>query len=327
MRSESLNLLASFASLMLIPIAIAIAALAISSLRSQKKWPSLKDTLQASGIAAGITLAITLAICVGFKLSGFFDAQFYRPSNKDYGQVAELELTPAPVTFSSDDGTKLSGWWLAAENPIGTVLHFHGSDRNITYTVKNASWMTDFGYNVFVFDYRGYGTSEGTPDRDGLLADSLAAIDYVKSRADGTPNALVLYGQSMGGQLAIVAAAQRRDSGIQVVVSEATYSRHSMHIADKLGQLGPLWLVKWGAWLLTSDQHCAEGAIAQVQCPVLLIHSEADAGVLPYHARRLKAAGGDNVDLWQLEDYRHLKIFGELDNRQTLANRIAELIP
>lgn len=72
------------------------------------------------------------------------------------------------------------------------------------------------------------------------------------TRPDVNSQRLVLYGQSMGRQLALNAAALRSDVGLRLVIAEATYARQSYHLSDKLGQLGPLWLVKWGAWLLTS---------------------------------------------------------------------------
>ncbi|MEZ6137462.1 MAG: alpha/beta hydrolase [Pirellulaceae bacterium] len=324
MNLETLDLLLSFASLLLIPCVIVIGGAAIASGWFKKEWPRGKDLFKTCMLSAGITVAITLFICLVFQWTGFFEAQFYRPSKRDYGRAAELGLSPEAVTFASSDGTKLEGWFLATDEAIGTVICFHGSDRNITDTVKNTVWLTQYGLNLFVFDYRGYGASEGVPDRKGLVDDSVAAIDYVRSRSDVDQSRIVLYGQSMGGQLAIQAASSSAP-GIQLVVSEATYAKHSLHVSDKLGRMGPLWLVKWGAWLLTSDEYCGEDAISRIATtPVLFIHGTEDVGVSAYHSQRLFVAAAEPKDLWIYDGYGHLQIFTQVENQKRLANYILD---
>ncbi|XZE52555.1 alpha/beta hydrolase [Planctomycetaceae bacterium SH139] len=233
------------------------------------------------------------------------------------------------MSFASADGTMLHGWFLRSEvEPIGTVICFHGSDRNITHTTRNVYWLTERGLNLFVFDYRGYGRSEGEPDRKGLVEDSTAAIDYVMTRSDVRPDRIILYGQSMGGQLALNAASLRKDAGIRLVIAEATYARPSYHLSDKLGQFGPLWLVKWGGWLLTSDEYSGEAAIANLQStPVLLIHGNSDTAVSPYHSERLFDAATDPKELWQYDRAGHLQIFDEPPHQERLVAFIKKYLP
>lgn len=278
-----------------------------------KSSPPLKDALGTCAIAATITVVITLVISLILKATGFFDQQFYRPSARDYGARDELGFQPENVSFASADGTMLHGWFLRAQDePRGTVICFHGSDRNITHTTRNVYWLTQHGFNVFVFDYRGYGTSEGAPDRKGLVEDSAAAVDYVMTRSDVRPDSIILYGQSMGGQLALNAASIRKDVGIRLVIAEATYARQSYHLSDKLGQFGPLWLVKWAGWLLTSDEYSGESAIADLQStPVLLVHGNSDTGVQPYHSERLFEAAAGAREIWRYDGIGHLQIFKE----------------
>ena len=258
-------------------------------------------------------MVITLVISITLKATGFFDQQFYRPSARDYGAGDELGFQPENVSFASADGTMLQGWFLPSQGePLGTVISFHGSDRNITYATRNVYWLTQHGFNVFVFDYRGYGRSDGAPDRKGLVDDSTAAIDYVMTRSDVRPDKIILYGQSMGGQLALNAASIRKDAGIRLVIAEATYACQSYHLSDKLGQFGPLWLVKWAGWLLTSDEYSGESAIADLQStPVLLVHGNSDTGVQPYHSERLFEAAAGAREIWRYEGIGHLKIFKE----------------
>jgi len=190
------------------------------------------------------------------------------------------------------------------------------------------SWLTKHGFNVFVFDYRGYGQSEGTPNREGLIEDSLAAIDLLAARSDLPANAFVLYGQSMGGQIALNAASRRQNAGIQLVVAEATYARHSYHLSDKMGRIGPLWLVKWGGWLLTSDKLCGEHAIAELKTtPVLLIHGDTDTGVSSYHSERLSLRAVGPREIWRYKGFGHLEIFDDESNRERLVMHIRQHLP
>lgn len=323
MRSESVNLLLSLLTLLCIPSAVVIASSAIRRLRN-KSAPPFKGVLGTCAIAAAITVVITLVISLILKATGFFDHQFYRPSARDYGARDELEFQPENVSFASADGTMLHGWFLGSQDePLGTVICFHGSDRNITHTTRNVHWLTRRGFNVFVFDYRGYGASEGAPDRKGLIEDSVAAIDYVMTRSDVRPDSIILYGQSMGGQLALAAASIRKDSDIRLVIAEATYARQSYHLSDKLGQFGPLWLVKWAGWLLTSDEYCGESAIADLQStPVLLVHGKSDTGVQPYHSERLFEAAAGAREIWRYEGSGHLQIFKERPSQDRLVDFI-----
>ncbi len=280
-------------------------------------------------IAVAITVGISLAISGGLHLAGFFESQFHRPSHHDFGMSAELGLEVESVRFESGDGTSLRGWLLRpAVEPVGTVLYFQGSDRNISYTIRHVYWLSQDGFNVFLFDYRGYGDSAGRPERTGLVEDSIAAIDYVRGRPDIASNSLVLFGQSMGGQLALNAAAQRNDVGIRLIIAEATYARPSLHLSDKMARMGPLWLAQWAGWLFASDALSGEAAIARIEStPILLVHSDGDTAVAPYHSRILYQRAKGPITLWWLEGFEHLRVFDEDGNRQRLVAYIRKFLP
>lgn len=311
----------SFLAVLAIPVGILLTVAVIRKLAFGKPWPAARDFCLNAAIAGGITMAITSAICVVFSATGLLDNFFYRPSQRDYAEQKNIVGELRDCEFSSDDGTKLHGWFLpAAGDPVGTVIHLHGSDRNITSTIRHAAWLTERGFHVFALDYRGYGRSAGSPSREGLVQDIVAAVAFVKSLEEVDPNSICLWGQSMGGQLAIVAASRMSAGDLQAVVAEATYASHSHQIKDKMAQLGPLWLLQWGAWLFTSDNLSAEGVVDRVAAPLLLVHGQADTGVLPYHSERLFAAAKDPKDIWRLDGRGHLKIFQDEANRDRLVS-------
>lgn len=310
----------SFFVLISIPVAIAIATAVAGKLRSGKPLPSARVFARESLTSVGITVAVTIGICLVLGWTGFTESQFYRPSTRDFEEHVRLDLAPQDVLFESNDGTNLHGWFIPAEEqPIGTVIHLHGSDRNISYTVKNSHWLAQYGFNVFVFDYRGYGRSEGQPSRRGVVEDAVAAIEHVRSRSEVDPDRVFLWGQSMGGQLAIVAADRVGRVAIRAVVAEATYASYRHHVKDKLAEMGPLWLIQWGAWLVTRDTYAAQDVVGRIApTPILVIHGTADRGVKPYHSEWLYSAAGEPKDIWRVEGFGHLDVFKDPVYRERL---------
>src|SRR5688572_11337453 len=116
-------------------------------------------------------------------LAGCAHDLFYYPDSVMYDTPASAGLRYEPVGFRSRDGTRLSGWFIpaAGEAGKGTVVHFHGNAGNISAHWRLVSWLPPRGYNVFVFDYRGYGASEGRPGPRGVFEDANSALDYVRS--------------------------------------------------------------------------------------------------------------------------------------------------
>jgi fermentation-respiration switch protein FrsA (DUF1100 family) len=217
-------------------------------------------------------------------ISGCVSSVFYYPDRVLYDTPASAGLAFEKVGFSSKDGTKLSGWFIPAAghaNPRtakGTVIHFHGNAQNMTAHWQFVSWLPKSGYNVFVFDYRGYGESAGSPEPKGLFEDSISALDYVRSRTDLDAERLLVLGQSLGGTNAIAAVGAGNRKGIRAIAIEATFFSYASIANDKI----------FGAGLLVDDTYSAERYIEGISpIPLLLMHGTADA-VIPYaHSLRL----------------------------------------
>ena len=126
-------------------------------------------------------------------LGGCVESMFYYPDRVRYETPDALGLRYERVRFQSTDGTALSGWFIPAAGRAdpreakGTVIHFHGNAQNMSSHWRFVAWLPKQDFNVFVFDYRGYGDSEGKPEPRGVFEDSGSAIDHVRSRADVDP--------------------------------------------------------------------------------------------------------------------------------------------
>jgi len=233
---------------------------------------------------------------------------FYYPDRTVYDTPAAHGLRFEQVSFSSQDGTRLSGWFIPAVGMArGTVIHFHGNAENMTSHFGFVSWLPAAGFNLFVFDYRGYGASAGRPDRRGVYWDSRAALEYVRSRKDLEPNRLLLLGQSLGGAQAIVVAGGSDRQGIRAVVSDSSFCSYRDIVRDKIAAMPLLSLIKTplAQALIGNELSPADyiGRIAPV--PLLLIHGTHDE-VIPYsHGERLYERAGQPKTLWRIEGGGH----------------------
>ncbi len=166
---------------------------------------------------------------------GFGDGLFYFPTQHVYGKPETHELTYESVSFDSTDGARLHGWFFPAVGSArGTVIQFHGNAGNITGHFESVKWLPSESWNVFCFDYRGYGQSTGKPTRQGTVNDGLAAIECVQSRGDVDADRVVVLGQSLGGAVGIVVVAQC--SSVRGIAVEGAFSHYRTEAAFVCGQ-------------------------------------------------------------------------------------------
>ncbi|HZX30394.1 MAG TPA: alpha/beta hydrolase [Rhodocyclaceae bacterium] len=237
---------------------------------------------------------------------------FYNPSQLSYATPEERGLRYEEVNFSSSDGTRLYGWFIPARGKRhGTIAYFHGNTKNISGHLRYVEWLPDRGYDVFLFDYRGYGRSAGSPDPRGVHDDCVAALAYLRSRADVDQERLAVFGQSLGGNYALSALADVRRQGIRAAVIEGAFASHREIAMDKIaGYPLPEGARSWLVDTLIDDRFDALGALKRIDgIPLLLIHGTQD-NVVPYrHAQLLYAAAHGRRQLWTVEGGRHLDTF------------------
>jgi fermentation-respiration switch protein FrsA (DUF1100 family) len=228
----------------------------------------------------------TFVFAVGVLLSGGCAGRLlYHPTQQVYQTPSDHRLNYEEVSFTSRDGTSLAGWFIPAIGEAsGTVIHFHGNAQNMTSHFSFVSWLPRERFNLFVFDYRGYGQSEGTPSRRGVYEDSVAAIQYAASRDDVDASKLLIFGQSLGGANAIAAVARNSFEGIRAVVIDSTFYSYRSIVRDKLGDLPVVWLLKWPLSFVMIGNGYSPGPVVDriAPVPLLLIHGTSDR-IIPYH--------------------------------------------
>ncbi|EFF0767962.1 alpha/beta hydrolase [Escherichia fergusonii] len=229
---------------------------------------------------------------------------FYYPDDKIYGPDP---WSAESVEFTAKDGTRLHGWFIPsatgpAENAIATVIHAHGNAGNMSAHWPLVSWLPERNFNVFMFDYRGFGKSKGRPSQAGLLDDTQSAINVVRHRSDVNPQRLVLFGQSIGGANMVSALGNGDREGIRAVILDSTFASYSS-IAN---QMIP------GSGFFMDDSYNAERFIAEVSpIPVLIIHGKADR-VIPWEqGERLYVLTREPKQKINLPDGEHIDAFSE----------------
>ena len=191
-------------------------------------------------------------------------------NNKD---TIIFDYTIESVVFKSLSGNNLNGWLLKPKNidATTTLLHFHGNAGFLLSQYQAITPLLKYGFQAFVFDYSGFGFSEGKATRDNVLLDGNSALTYIKSREDVKNTKLVIYGQSLGGNLSAVVA-QQRETDIDGLVIEGAFSSHKDIAAKTAGVFGRL---------LVSEKYSAYKSIRTFKKPVLIIHSTEDE-VIPF---------------------------------------------
>jgi len=237
---------------------------------------------------------------------------FYYPSQKIFYTPHNFGATYEDIYFTSKDGTQLNGWFIPAVGPAkGTVIHFHGNAENITNHYLFVQWLPKEGFNLFVFDYRGYGASSGKPDRQGMIEDSIAAINYIRQRPDVDPNRIMIFGQSLGGAIALAAVAQDSKRGIQAVVVESAFASYRSIAREKLGDFWPTWPLQWPlAWLLISDAQSPLPMLKKIApIPLLVIHGDDDQTVPYSQGRQIYQAAAPPKEFWTVAGGHHTEAF------------------
>jgi hypothetical protein len=209
------------------------------------------------------------------------------------GTPADFGLPYEDVYFNAADGVKLHGWWVP--KPGAPVLvWFHGNAGNISHRLENLKLLHDLvGVQVFIFDYREYGRSQGRISREGTFLDAAAAYRYA-AETRGVPAAdLVLFGRSLGTVLAVDQAVRNPCRGL---IIESPFTNSS----DMARMLAP-FLFDWRPRVPYDNL----GKIGQVKVPVLVIHGSDDEIIPVEMGRRVYAAAQSPKELYIIPGAHH----------------------
>lgn len=239
-----------------------------------------------------MALRVAVLVYVGFgAVLLVFQSRFlYRPSRELESTPEQLGLAHEDVWFRAADGVKLFGWFVPAAKPRAVVLFFHGNGGNISHRLWAVQMLHKLNLSTFIFDYRGYGQSEGKPGEEGIRLDAEAARRWLVNERGVPPGEIVLFGRSLGGAVAARLAADHTPAALMV---ESTFTSFPDLAADQCP-----W---YPARLMARFDYNTLDCIARLTCPVLVAHSRGDDLIPFHHGRRLFEAAAEPKEFLRLE--------------------------
>ncbi len=254
----------------------------------------LKITRCRAVVAVACLLGAGTLLSATEKTRSIDELLLFFPSKYPDGDWSPEGLDFQDVYFSAEDGTKLHGWYCAADQPRAVMLVMHG---NAGHVASRASWLRYLqqraGVSVFMFDYRGYGRSEGTPTAKGVIQDATAARKKLCELAQVSDAEMILMGESLGGAIAVQLAA---DSPPRALILQSTFS--------SLRDVAEVHYSKL-AWLVPVGKLDSTARIAEYHGPLLQSHGDQDRTV-PYSlGRKLFSAANQPKRLITIDHADH----------------------
>jgi fermentation-respiration switch protein FrsA (DUF1100 family) len=191
----------------------------------------------------------------------------YSPTDDILSTPDKLSLKYEDIFFPTSDATSLNGWYIAHKNAKGTILFMHGNAWNISYYTDALNDFYLLGFNVFIFDYRGYGKSEGSPSENGTYEDAKSAYDFLVNQKDIKPKDIILVGRSLGGAIASQLASHISPKAL---ILESTFS-DIKELASYRYPFIPKFIVDFN---YVTAQH-----LNKINTPTLIVHSKDDKTV------------------------------------------------
>ena len=231
---------------------------------------------------------------------------FYYPTpfpNVDYSKFTiKLEV----IEFESEDGTRLSAWFFPAQGKaLGKIIHFHGNAQNLAnhfFFLRNAPSQ---GFDFFIFDYRGYGNSAGSPNPEGLIKDGKAAVRWIHKRKPALP--LIVMGQSLGGAVALQTLIEMKgEVPVKQIVIDSSFTNYRSVARNIMMKNWITWLFHPIAWLIVDNSKGPGAEIKKLSpTPLLIIHGEKDQTVDYRFGKQMYELAGDPKEFWSIPSGRH----------------------
>ncbi len=197
------------------------------------------------------------------------------PGRDHHVTPADAGLEYRNVTLTTEDRLRLDAWYLATPNERGVVLFCHGNAGNISHRVGTLEILHNLGFSILIFDYRGYGHSEGKPDETGTYRDAEAAWQYLQQQGY-RDDQIIIMGRSLGAAIA-AELAERHPPG--ALILESTFTT----LPNLAAELYPYLPVRW----LSRFRYETIDRLPLINAPLLIVHSREDE-IIPFiHGEQL----------------------------------------
>ncbi len=235
----------------------------------------------------------------------------YFPDSGIFRTPASAGLKYEGVTLRTEDGVHIAGWYVPAEESRFTILFCHGNAGNISDRLEFLTMFNRLGLSTFIFDYRGYGESEGSPTEEGTYMDAEAAYDYLVREKGIPPARIIVMGRSLGGSVASYIASRYP---VRALIVESSFT--------SIKDLAPLYMIIPAKFFSRFSYNTME-YIKDTDVPVMIIHSRDDE-IIPFsHGLKLYEAAGAGKEFVEIQGFHSS---GYLQSYEKYRDRIDSFI-
>lgn len=218
-------------------------------------------------IIAGLVLGYLLLILYFYAKQR---ALLYFPSEEIEATPRDIGLDYRELTLRTKDGVYISAWYIPARNARGFVLFCHGNAGNISHRLDTIRIFNSLGLGILIFDYRGYGKSQGSPDEEGTYLDAEAGWDWLVDTLQTEPERIVLFGRSLGSAVAAEVALRKKAA---LLIMESGFT--------SVPDLGKKYFPHLPVGIMARYRYTSISKVGRIKIPKLFIHSPGDE-IVPY---------------------------------------------
>lgn len=246
----------------------------------------ITSALRANFTKIGHTLLYKLMVLISIiSVAGCtsLSTLFFYPQKALISTPSNVDLDYQDVWLQADDGTQLNAWWIPAQGSVPDsntmILYLHGNAENISSHSHSIYWLANNGISILALDYRGFGASQGKAMMPDIFQDIEAAAAWMKQQYPKKD--LIILGQSIGTVMAIHFTAQAAEEyQIKALVLDAPLTGIATAARSTMSKNPVGWLI-WPFTVLIPNQWDPVKHIANIDLPVLIMHSEKDT-IIPY---------------------------------------------
>jgi fermentation-respiration switch protein FrsA (DUF1100 family) len=244
-------------------------------------------------------------------------------------QPEKLGLKYDDLVFQASDGTRLAAWHFKSnpqKKPKGMLVFFHGNGENLSSHFITLGWLLQFGYEYMIFDYRGYGRSEGTPSPEGTVQDGMAAIRFASKQARGIP--LIVFAQSLGGAVALRSLIElKKEVPVKFVVIDSSFLSYRSTARRVASHHWLTWLFQPFAYLSMSDSWAPGERVSEISpTPILVIHGTEDQIIDFEQGEELFRLAGEPKEFWKVEGGKHTDVFTRDRYRKRFLDTLNQIV-
>lgn len=225
-------------------------------------------------------------VCILYILNSC-NGSFYHPDDIVHSRPSVIGLNFEDIYYQSESGNTIHGRFFKTtmDSSQGLIVHFHGNAENLTSHYLNFSWLIPLGYDYFIWDYSGYGESNGEPSRKALYQDAKKTIEVVSTQLLSPNQNLIYIGQSLGGAVLIPALADSPHKDLtSLVIIDSSFPDYQDVAFDLMKRSWLTFLISPLSHILLSDEYSPIDYIDQIKNTKFLVSHCKDDNVVPFES-------------------------------------------